>query len=256
MGTTEIIISLIGGFFAGVLNTMAGFGSIISLAIYMDVLNLPGHLANATNRVNVLASSTMGTATFYKNGRLEMQKAKWIILWVFIGAMIGVYLATQIDAEGFKEAFKYLLVAILFVLLLNPKKFINPDQSRAVSSPWLTIPIYIAMGVYAGFLQAGFGVVYLLVLVIMSRFDIIEGSAVKIATVAIYTLVIVVIFQLNGMIMWKEGLMLATGQAVGGYIAARNMTKFEGANKWAYRFIILIVVAVIIKNFELWKYFM
>lgn len=255
MGTTEIIISLIGGFFAGILNTMAGFGSIISLAIYMDVLNLPGHLANATNRVNVLASSTISAGTFYKNGRLKMEKAKWIILWVFIGAMIGVYLATQIDAAGFKDVFKYLLVAILVVLLLNPKKFIDPDTSGAVSSPWLTIPIYIALGVYAGFLQAGFGVLYLLVLVIMSKFDIIAGSSIKIATVAIYTVVIVAIFHFNGMIVWKAGLMLAAGQAIGGYLAAKNMSRLEGANVWAYRLIVLIVVAVIIKNFELWKYF-
>ena len=49
MGATEIIISLVGGFCAGILNALAGFGSIITLAIYMDVLGIPGHLANATN---------------------------------------------------------------------------------------------------------------------------------------------------------------------------------------------------------------
>ena len=58
------------------------------------------------------------------------------------------------------------------------------------------------------------------------------------------------------MIVWKSGLMLAVGQAIGGYVTAKNMTKFKGANVWAYRLIVLIVVAVIIKNFELWKYFM
>lgn len=256
MGTTEIIISLIGGFFAGILNTLAGFGSIITLAIYIDVLNLPGHIANATNRVNVLASSSISAATFHSNGKIEMEKGKWIILWVFIGAMIGVYLATQLDAEGFKEAFKYLLVLILIFLLVNPKKFINPDPAGAVSSPWLTIPIYIAMGVYAGFLQAGFGVLFLMVMVIMSRFDIIEASGLKMAVVAIYTLAIVAIFHFNGMIVWQSGLMLAVGQAIGGYVTAKNMTRFQGANVWAYRLIVLIVVAVIIKNFELWKYFM
>ena len=76
------------------------------------------------------------------------------------------------------------------------------------------------------------------------------------AVVAIYTLAIVIIFHMNGMIVWQSGLMLAVGQAIGGYFTAKNMTKFNGANVWAYRLIVLIVLAVIIKNFELWKYFM
>jgi len=255
MGATEIIISLIGGFFAGILNAMAGFGSIITLAIYMDVLGIPGHLANATNRVNVLASSSVSAVTFHKNGKLDLGQGKWIILFVFLGAMVGVFMATQLDAQGFKQAFKYLLIPIFIVLLLNPKRFINPDMSTGVASPWLTTPLYFLMGIYAGFIQAGFGVIFLMVAVILSKYDLIKGNGLKIAIVAIYSVVIVVIFQLNGMIVWKAGLALAAGQAVGGYIASRNMSRLEGANKWAYQGLLLIVFAVIIKNFEVWKWF-
>jgi len=222
----------------------------------MDVLNIPGHLANATNRVNVLASSSISAATFHKHGRIELEKGKWIVLWVFIGAMIGVYLATQIDASQFKQAFKYLLVLILFVLLINPKRFIEPDPEGAISSPLMTIPLYIMIGVYAGFIQAGFGVVFLIIIVTMSRFNLVEGNGLKMAIVALYSIVIVAIFHFNGMIVWKAGVALAIGQALGGYVTAKNMTKYEAANKWAYRFLVFIVIAVIIKNFELWKYFM
>ena len=255
MGPTEIIISLIGGFFAGILNAMAGFGSIITLAIYMDVLGIPGHLANATNRVNVLASSSISAFTFYKNGKLDLQKGKWILVAVFLGAMVGVFMATQIDAKEFKQAFKYLLIPIFIILLMNPKRFINPDMSTGVTSPWVTMPLYFLMGIYAGFIQAGFGVIFLMVIVIMSKYDLILGNGLKIAIVAIYSVVIVTIFQLNGMIVWKAGLALAVGQALGGYIASRNMSRLEGANKWAYKGLVVIVFLVILKNFEVWKWF-
>jgi len=249
MGPTEIIISLFGGFFAGVLNSYAGFGSIITLAIYMDILGIPGHLANATNRVNVLASSSVSAYTFQRNGKLDLEAGKWIILAVFIGAMFGVFLATQLDAQGFKQAFKYLLIPIFILLLINPKRFITPDQSKAISSPWITMPLYTVMGIYAGFIQAGFGVLFLMVAVMMSKFDLVKSNGIKIACVAIYGLAIVIIFQMNGMIIWKAGIALAIGQALGGFVAARNMVRMEGANKYAYWILILIVGAVIIKNF-------
>lgn len=254
MGATEIIISLIGGFCAGILNALAGFGSIITLAIYMDVLGIPGHLANATNRVNVLASSSVSAVTFYKNGKLDLANGKWIILAVFLGAMVGVFMATQIDADGFKQAFKYLLLPIFFVLLMNPKRFISPDPDKEVTSVWITMPLYFIIGIYAGFIQAGFGVVFLMIAVMLSRYDLIYGNGLKIGIVAIYSAMIVVIFHINGMVMWKAGLALAIGQAMGGYVASQNMTKMEGANKYAYWVLIIIVCAVIIKNFEIWKW--
>ncbi|NBU52754.1 MAG: sulfite exporter TauE/SafE family protein, partial [Chitinophagia bacterium] len=51
MQIADILISLLGGFTAGFLNALAGFGSVITLAIYMDIMNIPGHIANGTNRV-------------------------------------------------------------------------------------------------------------------------------------------------------------------------------------------------------------
>lgn len=255
MGATEIIISLIGGFCAGILNALAGFGSIISLAIYMDVIGIPGHLANATNRVNILASSSVSAWTFHKNGKLDLEKGKWIIGAVFLGAMVGVYMATQLDADGFKNAFKYLLVVMFLIILLNPKRFINPDLTAPAMSPWITMPLYFLLGIYAGFIQAGFGVVFLMVAVIMSKYDLVLGNGLKIAIVAIYTVAVLSIFQLNGMVIWKAGLTLAIGQALGGYIATKYMVNMEGANKYAYWFLLTIVFLVLLKNFEVWKWF-
>lgn len=254
MGTSEIIISLVGGFFGGILNAFAGFGSIITLAIYTDILGIPGHIANATNRVNVLASSSVSTYAFHKNGKLDLAGGKHIVISVFLGAMVGVVMATQLDAEGFKQVFKTLLIPIFLLLLSNPKRFIQPTKGLKPISPSITMPIYFLLGIYAGFLQVGFGVIFLMVAVGMSRYDLILGNGLKIGIVALYTIAVIMIFQYKGMIVWKMGLLLSVGQAVGGYVASTYMTRMKGANKWAYYILLLIVGAVIIKNFELWKY--
>lgn len=255
METSHIIISIIGGFFAGILNTLAGFGSIITLAIYMELLGIPGHLANATNRINVMGSSVVSATTFYKNGKLELHFGRWVILLVSLGAIVGVIIASQIDGAQFKVAFKYLLIPILAILLLNPKKFINTDTDKLPTSRWLTYPLYFIIGIYAGFIQAGFGVIFLLVVVILSKYDLIMANGLKTAIVAIYTLLAIIIFQFQGMIIWKAGLIMAIGQTIGGYFTAHYLSRFQGATKWAYYGIVLIVLFVIIKNFELWRIF-
>ena len=255
MDIYQILISLVGGFFAGILNTFAGFGSVITLAIYMDLMGLPGHIANATNRVNILASSSISTATFMKNGKLDISKSKWIILTVIAGAILGIILATQLTDTGFKTAFNYLLIPILILLLINPSRFIEVDTTAKSASKWILVPLLFVFGFYAGFIQVGFGILFLIIMVMLARHDLIHSNAIKICIVASYTIIAVAIFHFQGLIDWRAGLFLTCGQAVGGYVAALNASRLEGANKIAYYILIFILVAVIIKNFRIWAFF-
>lgn len=255
MGTFEIIICLIGGFCAGFLNSLAGFGSIITLSIYTELLGLPGHIANTTNRVNVFASSGISALTYHKNGKLNLNKGKWHLLIVILGAIIGILWAANLNAEEFKTLFNYLLIPILIIILINPRKFITPDQDAPPHSNWVILPILFAFGLYAGLIQVGFGVLFLIVAVMLGKYDLIEGNALKVTIVFAYTILAVLIFHFKGLIDWKAGLSLAFSQGIGGYYAAKYASKMENANKYAYYFLIFIVSGVIIKNFELWKVF-
>ncbi len=251
----EIAILIIGGFFCGILNTLAGFGSVISLAIYMDVLNIPGHIANATNRVNILASSNIAAATFYKNGKLKLKgDAKYIIV-TLIGVMVGVIIASYVNDAQFRTAFKYLLIPILILLIANPKKFMHVLEDEKPSSPWIIMPMIFLIGIYAGFIQAGFGVLFLMILVMLGRYSLVRSNALKIAIVAIYSFFVVAWFWWQGMIQWAPGLIMAIGQSISGYITAKYLSKYENANKFAYWFLIVLLILVIIKNFELYKVF-
>lgn len=253
MSSTDILISLIGGFCAGMINTLAGFGSIITLAIYMDLLGLPGHIANATNRINVMASSSVSTITFYRYKMLDFGKSGWYLVMIILGALLGIYLATIISSAQFKSAFSYVLIPILVILLMNPKKMIKPDPNAKAISKWILFPSLFLAGIYAGFIQAGFGVILLILLVMLAKQDLVKSNALKVAVVSFYTIMALVIFQIQGMLYWKMGLAMAVGQAFGGYFMASNASKMKNANVWAYRLLIVIVSLVIIKNFGLWK---
>ena len=254
MDPSEVGILIVAGFFCGILNTLAGFGSIISLAVYMDVLNIPGHIANATNRVNILASSNIAAFTFYKNGKLKISGDIAYIIITLLGAIVGAIIASYVNDEQFRVAFKYLLIPILLLLISNPKKFLYVEEGEQSASAWIILPLLFIIGIYAGFIQAGFGILFLMILVMLGRYNLIRSNALKIAVVAIYTFFVLGWFWWKGLIQWVPGLTMAIGQSIGGYITAKYLSNFENANKVAYWFLILILILVIIKNFELYTY--
>ena len=106
------LIAIIGGFIAAIMNTLAGYGSIITLTILMDVLGLPANMANGTNRVNILANSVAGVLGYHRNGKLDFSKGKNIIIMVCVGAICGVLLAVNVSNEQFRAVFKYLIVVL------------------------------------------------------------------------------------------------------------------------------------------------
>lgn len=256
METIDIIIAIIGGFFAGILNTMAGYGSIITLAIYMDIFGLAGNIANTTNRVNVFFNSNIAAYTFYKNKKLNLSGGKWILIFTLIGVLLGAIVASIISGDQFKSVFNYLLIPILIILLTNPKKFLHKQSDTKPVSLKLLAPLFIAVGFYAGFIQVGFGILFLMVVVLLGKKNLVHGNAIKITIVAIYSYLVIAIFWFQGLISWMPAMIISIGQAAGGFVAANYLAKHKAANTWAYRLIIVIIIFVLIKNFELYKIFM
>ncbi|MFT4665890.1 MAG: putative membrane protein YfcA [Polaribacter sp.] len=254
MDPLHILIAVIGGLFAGMLNTLAGNGSAITLSILTEVLGLPGNIANGTNRIGVLAQGVTGSYTFYKHGKLNIGRSKWIICWVTLGAIIGVFVAVWVSSEQFKSIFRFLMLAMLVVILVKPKRWLQESNPDKKLNPFIAIPLFLALGFYGGFIQMGMGVFFLAIMVLVARYSIIEANAVKIFVVMLYTVFVIAVFQWKGLIDWEIGLVLAVGQATGGWLAATFASRFPGADVWAYRLLVVVVVLALLKMFGVFGY--
>lgn len=247
-------IAIIGGFLAGCINTLAGNGSAITLSILTEVMGLPGNMANGSNRIGVLTQCMSSSYGFYKNDKLPLRRSKIPILFIFIGALIGVYIATQVSNEQFKTIFKYMLVVMLFVILIKPKRWlIDTDLEHKVPLV-LAIPLYLLLGIYGGFIQMGMGIFFLVVMVLISKYNIIEANAVKAFVVMLYTFFVLAIFAHRGMVSWEAGGVIAIGQVVGGYLTANFASRYKGIEIWAYRLLVLIVILVIFRMFNIFPF--
>jgi len=246
------LIALVGSAFAGFINTLAGNGSAITLTIFTEVLGLPGNMANGTNRVGIFTQSAAGAYAFHRNGKLNIWNSGTYILFTVLGAVAGIVVATMVSSAQFISVFRFLLVFMLIVILVKPSRWLREtDTKTPPPSIWLVAPAFFALGFYGGFIQMGMGVFFLALMVLGTRYSLIDANAVKVAVVGIYTLLAVLIFHWRGLIDWPLGLLMAVGQTTGGYLTAHYASRWPHANLWAYRILVAVVLLAILRLFDI-----
>jgi uncharacterized membrane protein YfcA len=247
----EYVIAISGGAVAGFINTLAGNGSAITLTILTEVLGLPGNLANGTNRIGVFTQASAASWEFLRHDKLDLVRGRFNITITTIGAVLGVLVAIWVSNEQFLFVFRYLMLFMLIVLVVKPKRWLKPTDSSVNMSLYLMIPIYLVLGFYGGFIQMGMGIFYLAAMVLIAKYDIIEGNALKSFVVAAYTILVIAIFQWKGLIRWDIGLIMAIGQTSGGWYSARFASKSKHAGIVAYWLLVVIVIGALLSLFDL-----
>jgi len=210
------LIAFLGALLAGGINTLSGNGSAITLTILMELLGLPADVANGTNRVGVLANSAGAGYAFNKAGRFEqspeMNRQMWRIIGIAsLGAIVGIYLSLIISNAAYKQIFRYLLVVMLVVILIKPKRWLVVPENQQPLSVWLTVPLFIV--------------------------------------VLVYTIIAVAIFAWRDLIDWRFGCLMAAGQLLGGYFTARFAAAHPKAGLYTYRLLIVVIIGAILKAF-------
>lgn len=248
------ILVALGGLCAGFIGTLAGLGSVITLYILIDIVGLEEAIANGTNRLGILAMALMALPTFYQKGHLNIQRSWPIIISIFIGSIGGFILAINANNQLIREAFKYLLPIMLFLVMTNPKQWVQKTNPNYHLNYWWSIPIFLAMGFYAGFIQLGVGVLLVVFLAMAGKYSLVDANGIKLATFALYTFVGILFFGLSGQIDWTVGISLALGQGIGAYGAAHFATSYPQANIFVRYLLIFVLLVAIVRMFELYQY--
>jgi uncharacterized membrane protein YfcA len=86
-------------------------------------------------------------------------------------------------------------------------------------------------------------------MVLGAKWSIMDSNVIKSMIVAIYTIVVIAIFQWKGLIDWEIGGIIAIGQMTGGWLTANFASKNEQANVWAHRLLVIMVVVAVLRLF-------
>jgi uncharacterized membrane protein YfcA len=208
-----------GGLVAGVVNTLAGGGSLLTVPLLV-LAGLPGPVANGTNRVGVLIGSAVATWRLAALGSSGVRDAAPLMLPCTIGALLGAYGVVQLPAELFNRAFGLLMLALLVPTLRGVRAAPKLGTPRRALPGPLRFLAFLAIGLYGGAFQAGVGLL-LLAVFSLAGVDLVRGTHIKTALNTCFTLLALPIFHCAGQIVWGEACVLGAGFAAGGALGAR-----------------------------------
>ena len=216
MDPGDIVLLVAGGLAAGVVNTLAGGGSLLTVPLLV-LAGVPGNVANGSNRVGILASNASAAAAFRRLGVSGLSRTLPVLVPVAVGSLVGALLVARLADETFERVFGVLMVPLLLLSLRPP--VLKSVEGRVWSGPF-TVLVFLAVGLYGGAFQAGIG---LLLMVALSRsgMDLVVVNSVKVVVIVVVTVIALPLFIVSGRVDWGPALVLAAGFALGGALGAR-----------------------------------
>lgn len=228
------------GFIAGIVNTIAGGGSFLTLPALMWVCGMDAKIANGTNRVAILLSSATATATFHRHGHLDKSLALRLAIPTLLGVPIGALLAIRLPPDAFRPIFGILFLAMALVLIVNPKRLTEKSELLPQLRHFIS-PIFFCIGIYVGFIQAGMGILLLLSMSLVRSGDLVGANAVKNLIGFTVTFAAMLFYVFYGQVAWLPGLLMAVGNLLGGILGAR--LAIRKGNRLVMIFLVVVMVA-------------
>ncbi|MDC3366736.1 sulfite exporter TauE/SafE family protein [Flavobacteriaceae bacterium] len=230
----QAVILIVVGFFSGVINTLAGGGSLFTLPVLI-FLELPPNIANGTNRIAIVIQSLSGALGYKSKGISNFPFNIYLGISASIGAVIGAQIAIDLDGRLFNRILAIILIVVGGLILMNAKNLTHklPEQ---LTGKYLLFGIigFFFIGIYGGFINAGIGIVIMLFLNRINRLSLVKTNASKTAIVFIYSSLALAVFAFNDAINWKLGLLMALGTSVGAWWASRwSVKKGDQVIRWA-----------------------
>jgi len=242
----EILYLIFIGFVAGVINTVAGGGSLLTLPMLI-FLGLPPNVANGTNRIAILIQNIFGTAGFKSKGISTYPYSLYLGIAALFGSLIGAQIAVDIKGETFNKVLAVVMLLVVAFMVVKPKNLQNLTERITGKYLWLGIIVFFFIGIYGGFIQAGTGFFILIALTSINRFSLVKSNAAKTVVVLVYTIAALAVFVYHDKVNWQYGLTLAIGNASGAWIGSRWSVK-KGDNLVR----IFLIIIVIIMAIKLW----
>lgn len=246
------LILFAAGLAAGIINTVAGGGSVITLPVLIFA-GLPAGVANATNRIGLVLQNVTAIWRFRRSGVKESHLSWRCLAVAAVGAVFGVWLAVLIPDRRFEHVLAILMLILLVLILKKPKPHLVEEAPGDAWKPLSTrkrvllLLSFFGLGVYAGFIQAGMGIMVLLTLGYLVRMDLVRGNYIKLVVILGLTFVALATFMIQGVpVAWIAGISTGSGQIVGALIG--SWVAIEKGEKWIK---VIMVTAIVLSSAKL-----
>jgi uncharacterized membrane protein YfcA len=238
---------LAASFFAGFIDSIAGGGGLIQLpALLIGLPKSETAEVLGTNKLSAVFGTTTAAALYRKQIKPDPKILIAMGVPAFLGSAGGAVLASKIPTSSMRPMVLVLLIVVAVYTWFKPDlgKFENLRHlpKRRVQ---IAAIAGVVIGFYDGIFGPGTGSFLMLILVASLGYAFITASAIaKVVNVATNVGAIMV-FGVNGAVLWQIGIILGIANISGAIIGARLAIK--GGSTLVRKVFLLVTVALIVK---------
>ena len=242
MRLSALVAMLCAAFAAGVINSIAGGGTLLTFPVLIW-LGLDPKVANGTSTVALWPGLFGGLFGYRK----ELENSSTILFRLgfvsVLGGALGAWLLIWTPSPVFASLVPFLILfaTILFMFhgQINKRLRLGSLDEKPMGLWWTGAIIFqFVSATYGGYFGAGNGILMLAAMGLLGLHNLNRANGIKNFLGICINSIAVLSFGLAGLVVWEDALVMACGALVGGYFGA-SMAKRVG-QKWVRRAIVLI----------------
>lgn len=233
MTSWDLLIAALAAVAAGLINALAGGGTLISFPVLVAV-GVPPVAANITNAV-ALCPGYFG-ATIAQLPNLKGQRAQLMLLIpiAVLGGLAGGMILLRTGERTFTALVPWMILAASLLLAVQEpvKKFVSKrlanSSGKHHTALFSALPI-AAAAIYGGFFSAGMSVLLLAVLGLTLDDSLTRLNALKQVLAFSVNIAAAVFFLFSDQVVWTAAAVMAVGALIGGAIGGKLAGKMPPA---------------------------
>jgi hypothetical protein len=239
------------GFVAGVMNSIAGGGTLVTFPALV-FSGLPSVIANATSTVALLPAALSSAAGYRQQVRSVVRWLKVFAPVSLLGGLVGGILLVRTPSNVFDWLVPFLILfaTILFMANNAVARFfgnrvqVSGEETGGRTRLW-PVAFQFCVALYGGYFGAGIGILMLASLGLQGFKDVHEMNALKVILGFLINVVAALYFIMSGLIVWWSAGVMAVGTILGGYAGAHFAQRIpQSAVRRVITAIGLIIAAV------------
>jgi uncharacterized membrane protein YfcA len=241
-----LLFLFIAAFGAGLIDAIAGGGGLIQVpALLIGLSDFKTVEVLGTNKSISIFGTTASARLYRKSVKTDPKFLLALVIPALLGSIGGASLASRLPTEYFRPVVLVLLIAVAIYTFNKPDLGqIDAMKHSTKHRTLLGISIAAVIGFYDGIFGPGTGS-FLVLAMVWLGFAFLSASAIAKVVNVSTNLGAIIVFGLNGVILWQIGLTLAVANVAGAIIGAK--IAIRGGSTLVRKVFLVVTVALIIK---------
>lgn len=217
-------------FLAGLVDSIAGGGGLLSVPAYMAA-GLPPHFVLGNNKFSSCFGTLFASLRYHQHGLVDVRVALLSAFFALIGSFLGSS-AVLLLRPDFLRLLLIVLIPLVAVLTLANRSLGRENHSHRQSKQRkysLAAPAALLIGFYDGFFGPGTGMFLILFYTLVLKYDFVTANAnTKVVNLA-SNVAAAITFIVKGKIIYAIGIPAACAGIAGNLLGAKLVIKRGGA---------------------------